>query len=89
MVLSRKQCRMLLSIAERYESRHGRNATNGDHRAAKLGLEQFLAVPANKTYPILRSRDFSWFQEWLGSRDMHGESDLWQALHTQIEFATY
>ena len=89
MVLSRKQCRMLLETAERYESRHGRNATNADHREAKLGLERFLAVPANKTHPILRSRDLSWFQEWLGSRDTRNESSIWEALQTQIEFANY
>ena len=78
---------MLLSIAERYESRHGRNATNADHRAAKTGLEQFLARPENKTYPILRTRDLNWFQEWMGSRDMRDESELWPAFQTQIEFA--
>ena len=89
MVLSRKQCRMLLDSAVRYETTHSRNANSADHREAKLGLERFLAVPANKTHPILRSRDLSWFQEWLSSRGAYNEPGIWQALSTQIEFATY
>ena len=89
MVLSRKQCRMLLDSAVRYEGIHSRNAQSADHRAAKTGLETFLNVPANKTYPVLRSRDLNWYQEWLSSRNAYNEVGLWQALATQIEFATY
>lgn len=89
MVLSRKQCRMLLDSATLYEGRHGRNATNADHRNAKTHLEQFLAVPANKTFNILHNRDISWFQEWLSSRGASAGGPLWAGLTSQIEFASY
>ena len=87
MVLSRKQCRMLLDSAAHYEGRHGRNAQNSDHRGAKNRLEQFLAS-TNPCFQVMTSRDLSWFQEWLSGRDLHG-NPLWNALYTQIDFACY
>ncbi len=89
MVLSRKQCRMLLDSAVRYEERHNRNAANADHRTAKANLETFLAVHTNKVFTVTRSRDVSWFQEWLNSRGAYSGGPLWSGLASQIDFATY
>lgn len=77
---------MLLDSATLYEGRHGRNATNGDHRGAKSRLEAFLAG-ANPCNNVLTGRDLTWFQEWLNSRNAYGAGPLWQGLYTQIDFA--